>query len=175
LEDNAIVLKVLNGDADSFRLIVESYEGRLRSFCLSRLPASEIDDAMQDIFIKAFRSLKTYDPGRPFGAWFFTVASSHVATRKLRFWRERTKRELARRNADPAESENGGQAALEAEMVRALVRRLRGGMRKAVELHYFAGLSVKEIAQTLSIGESAAKQRLARARRELLAMMEDGK
>lgn len=174
LSESDIVREVLEGDTDSFRRIVEAYETRLRAYCAARLPPSEVDDAAQDVFIKCFRSLKSYDPSKPFGAWFFAIARTHIATRKLRFWRDRTKTEALSRTEVPYENGNGGQALLEAAMARELVARLKGGQREAVELHYFAGLTVREVALALSIGESAVKQRLARARAEMLAIAERG-
>lgn len=175
LQENDAVLAVLNGDIESFALIVRSYEKRLRAYCLARLPASEVDDVMQDVFIKAFRFLAGYDPSRPFCAWFFSIARAQIATRKLRFWRDRTKLERVRRYAEPEQTGNGGQELLESEMARELVSRLRRGLREAVILHYFAGMTVKETAATLMIGESAVKQRLSRARKEMLNMAERGR
>ncbi len=166
------VRSVLEGDTDAFREIVEALEPRLRSYCGSRLPRAEVDDVLQDVFLKAFKSLKGYDPSFPFSAWIFTIARTTIATRKLAFWREREKRERAGRETADLAASNGGQERLEEEMARNLVKALKPKYRSVVELHYFGGLTVWEIAATLSLGESAVKQRLVRSRSAMLAQME---
>ncbi len=172
MEESEVIGRVLAGDIDSFRALVIAYEKRLRSYCLNRLPASETEDAMQDIFIKAFRSLRTFDRSKPFAAWFFAVARSSISARKLRFRRDKSKENRLRLYSTEADNGNEGQSNLEAEMARRAVAKLSGRLREVVELHYFAGLSVRETAIALSIGESAVKQRLFRARKELVRFME---
>ena len=127
---------------------------------------------MQDIFIKVFRSLRTFDRSKPFAAWFFAVARSSISARKLRFRRDKIKEGRLRLYSAEADNGNEGQSNLEAEMARRAVAKLSGRLREVVELHYFAGLSVRETAIALSIGESAVKQRLFRARKELVRFME---
>jgi len=58
-----------------------------------------------------------------------------------------------------------------AYMLRAAVLRLKSGTRKVLELQQATDLSVKEIAQSLGISQSAAKSRLNRAKIELRASM----
>src|SRR6266568_121739 len=58
-----------------------------------------------------------------------------------------------------------------AHMLKAAVMRLKSSSRKILELHQTTGLSVKEIARSLGISESAAKARLNRARGQLRASM----
>jgi len=173
-KDLLCVFRVLSGDTEAFRAIVTAYESRLRSFCRSRLPDGEIDDAMQDVFLKVFRGLKTFRPGLPFGTWFFTVAHNTISGKKMRFKKELDKRSRLVRYAQEGTDSNEGQKNLEAEMIRGAVARLSGGNRKVVELYYFAELEVAQIAKILSIGESSVKTRLFRSRRELRKYLEPG-
>lgn len=166
------VREAIRGNTDAFEIVVKTCESRLRAYCTARLPGDEVEDAMQDIFLKAFRLIASYNESYPFPAWLFTIARTHIATRKLKFWRERQKRERATRFYEDIPDRNGGQEALEAEMARNLVASLGKGQREVIELHYYAGLSVKEISLTLSLGESAVKQRFARARKEMMQTLE---
>jgi len=168
------VHRVLAGDAGAFRGIVTAYETRLRSFCRSRLPESEVDDAMQDIFLKVFRGLATFRPGYPFGAWFFTVAYNTIAGKKLRFKRELDKKSRLVVYARDDRDFNEGQKNLESEMIRAAVSKLSGKNRKVVELYYFAELDVAQIAKILSIGVSSVKTRLFRSRKDLRKILDAG-
>jgi len=168
------VHRVLAGDTGAFRGIVSAYETRLRSFCRTRLPESEVDDAMQDVFLKVFRGLGTFRPGYPFGTWFFTVAYNTIAGKKLRFKRELDKKKRLVLFAREEHNFNEGQKNLEAEMIRDAVSRLSGKNRKVVELYYFAELEVAQIAKILAIGESSVKTRLFRSRKDLRKYLDSG-
>ncbi len=174
LSDVQITQEVLAGNSGAFRGIVDRYSPRLCSFCRARLPESEVDDAMQEVFLKVFRSLRTFDAKRNFSTWFFAVAHSSVATKKLRFMidTQRVRRAIA--YFSDAHAENEGQRNLEAEMVRDLVSRLGKANRLVIELYYFAELDIASVAEILGLGESAVKTRLFRARREMAELLEKG-
>ncbi len=173
-KDLLAVHRVLSGDTEAFRAIIVAYERRLRSFCRSRLSESEVEDAMQDIFLRIFRGLKTFRPGQRFGTWFFTVAHNTIAGKKLRFKRELDKRARLQKYEQDRNDFNEGQRNLEAEMIRGAVAKLSSANRKVVELYYFAELDVAQIAAVLAIGESSVKTRLFRARKELRKYLETG-
>jgi RNA polymerase sigma-70 factor (ECF subfamily) len=165
------IQRVLAGETDAFRDIILAYEVRLRSFCRARLPESEVDDAMQDIFIKTFRSLKTFRQGNSFPAWFFTIAHSTIATKKLKFKRDLDRKERAILFAEDIPPENEGQKHLEAEMIRGAVSALPPANRKVVELYYFAELDVEQTAKVLRKTEAYVKTRLFRSRKELYKIL----
>jgi RNA polymerase sigma-70 factor (ECF subfamily) len=170
-DDVVVIQRVLGGDADAFRLIVRRYGGRLRGFCLARLgDADEADDAVQEVLLRAYRSLGTFRLGTSFASWLFAIAANRVRTRRVR---TSARDALARRAADAARtapaSDPADQAVarIERDEVRRAVAALAGPLRAVVELYYFAGLSVEETASALGLGHEAVKSRLLRARREL--------
>jgi RNA polymerase sigma factor (sigma-70 family) len=168
LDDVVVIQRVLGGDADAFRLLVQRYGGRLRGFCLARL--GDPDEAVQDVLLRAYRSLGSFRLGSSFASWLFAIAANRVRTRRVRI---SAREALTRRAADAARTapavDPAGQAmaCLEREEVRRAVARLAGPLRAVVELYYFAGLSVEDTAYTLGLGNEAVKSRLLRARREL--------
>ena len=171
IDDVVVIQRVLGGDADAFRLLVQRYGGRLRGFCLGRLgDPDEADDAVQDVLLRAYRSLGSFRLGSSFAAWLFAIAANRVRTRRVRI---SAREALTRRAADAARTapavDPAGQAMarLEREEVRRAVARLAWPLRAAVELYYFAGLSVEDTASALGLGNEAVKSRLLRARREL--------
>ena len=171
LDDVVVIQRVLGGDADAFRLIVRRYGARLRGFCLARLDdADEADDAVQDVLLRAYRSLGTFRLGTSFASWLFAIAANRVRTRRVR---TSAREALVRRAADAARIapvSDPADRALELigrEEVRRAVAGLPWPLRVVVELYYFAGLSVEETASALGLGREAVKSRLLRARREL--------
>jgi len=170
-DDIVVIQRVLGGDADAFRLIVQRYGGRLRGFCLARLgDPDEADDAVQDVLLRAFRSLGTFRLGSSFASWLFAIAANRVRTRRSR---ASAREALARRAADAARTAPAADpteqavAHLQRDEVRQAVARLSWPLRVAAELYYFADLSVEDTAAALGLGTEAVKSRLLRARREL--------
>jgi RNA polymerase sigma-70 factor, ECF subfamily len=170
-DDVVVIQRVLGGDADAFRLIVRRYGGRLRGFCLARLgDPDDADDAVQDVLLRAYRSLGTFRLGTSFASWLFAIAANRVRTRRVR---TSAREALVRRAADAARMAAVVDPADQAverigrEEVRRAVAGLAWPLRAVVELYYFAGLSVEDTASALGLGHEAVKSRLLRARREL--------
>lgn len=170
-DDLILVRRVLRGESDAFRLLVRRYGGRLRGFCQARLGDSdEADDAVQDVFLRAYRSLAGFRIGASFPSWLFAIAANHVRTRRSR---AALRGALAVKAADDARAAavadpaDQAMASLAREEVRRAVARLSGPQRVVVELYYFAGLTVEETGAALGLGAEAVKSRLLRARREL--------
>lgn len=177
-DDLILIQRVLRGESDAFRLLVRRYGGRLRGFCQARLGDSdEADDAVQDVFLRAYRSLGGFRLGASFASWLFAIAANHVRTRR---GRAAAREALAAKAADTAgaaavdDPADQAMASLAREEVRRAVARLSGPQRAVVELYYFAGLSVEETGAALGLGAEAVKSRLLRARRELGRLLEDG-
>src|SRR3954466_16001153 len=75
-EDSDIVKRVLNGEVDSFRILVERYQRPVLSM-IRRLiwDSHRCEEIGQDVFVAAFRQLSTFDPARSkFSTWLFTIA-----------------------------------------------------------------------------------------------------
>lgn len=180
MDDAEALRRIAAGDTESFRVLVDRYGGKLHRFCRARLGNdADAEDAAQDVLVRAFRSLRRFDPRRGFASWLFAIAANRVKSRyharsmELRL-AERAQAEW--RSAEPvlaeeasAEFETLGRMA--AEELRAAVGSLSADRRAPVELYYFAGLSVAETAAALGLGTEAVKSRLFRARAELAAIL----
>jgi len=175
-EDLRAVHRALNGDAQAFRAIVLKYGDRMLSFCRSRSPSGEeAADAAQDTFLRAFRSLRSFQVGSSFASWLFSIAANRSRTAWTRRFAEllKTRRAEAEAVAAPPNPEDDALRRVEAERIRAAVSDLPRELRIAIELYYFAELSVSETAQSLDIGEEAVKSRLFRARKKLRERLAD--
>ena len=75
LPDEQIVGKVLNGDTESFREIVNAYQSHI--FNIGMRFFKNRDDALdfvQDVFFKAYNEIESYKRKAPFRAWLFKIA-----------------------------------------------------------------------------------------------------
>ena len=170
-EDSEVAARVLSGDREAYRFLVEKYGARVLAFCRSRMNSEEdARDAAQDVFLRAFGSLASFRQGQSFSAWLFAIAGNHVRTRFRVFSSERRKSEAAGIEAAttaPKDPVDEVERALRGESLRRAVSALPADLRWPVELYYYAELSVAETARVLGLGEEAVKTRLFRARKSL--------
>jgi RNA polymerase sigma-70 factor (ECF subfamily) len=177
--DIALLERVAHGDGDAFADLVERHQDRLVRVC-GRLLADpeEARDAVQEVFLKAYRSAAGFRPrGRVF-TWLYRIAVNHCLNRLRR-------RRLARfvpllggsgqrddaPEFDPRDERPGPEVQHTArERWARLSRAIAGlppGQRVVLLLARLEGLSQREIAHTLAITEGAVESRLVRALRTL--------
>jgi RNA polymerase sigma-70 factor, ECF subfamily len=180
-DDADAVQRVIAGDTEAFRLLVDSYSDAVYRFCLSRLGSpDEAEDAVQDVFLRAFRSLPSFDVSRSFGSWLFGIAANRIRSRYVKRSSETALLERVAIEAAGVESPAGAGDnpetlvldAMSLEEVRTAVALLGPSYRTVVELYYLAGLNVSEVAASLGLGTEAVKSRLFRARKELSIIFE---
>ncbi|WP_304224507.1 RNA polymerase sigma factor [Gracilinema caldarium] len=169
------VQHVLAGDKNAFREIVEVYKDMLYRYCLARTGNEErAGDLVQEIFIRTYRALPSFKLGKQFSPWIFTIASNVLRSSWRRLKREQNIAEKLFYPDDP-EQNNPEKDALQAETSAELLQALRNLPHELYEvlyLYYFEGLSVSEIAKTLSLGEENVKSRLFRGRKKIRQTMQ---
>jgi RNA polymerase sigma-70 factor (ECF subfamily) len=167
------LVRALKGDDEAFAQIVESYQKPVYHLCYRMLGnPSDAEDAAQESFLRAYKSLKRYDTDRSFATWLLSIASHYCID-------QHRKRRLDTLSVDdeqhawlePPDPGLTPEAALhlseKQEQVRELLDTLAPKDRSAVIMRYWYDYSYEEIAESLVITVSAVKSRLHRARREL--------
>jgi RNA polymerase sigma-70 factor (ECF subfamily) len=167
------LVRALEGDDSAFTQLVETYHRPVYNLCYRMLGnAGDAEDAAQESFLRAYKSLKRYDPNRSFATWLLSIASHYCIDqlRKRRFnsfsiddedhaWME---------PSDPGPNpEKTFLISEKQSQVQALLDHLGPKDRSAVIMRYWYNYSYEEIAEALSLTISAVKSRLHRARREL--------
>jgi RNA polymerase sigma-70 factor (ECF subfamily) len=172
-DDEALVQQAQQGDADAFRELVERHSTRV--FRLSwRITGDEAsaEDAVQETFLRAYRSLHRFDARSRFGTWLHRIAVN-TAIEIMRKRRPETHLE----EPEPLPSMEPGpeRAALSQEVQRS-VRTALGDLspmeRTAFVLRHFEGRPIAEICRHLGLRESAGKQAIFRAVRKLRRALE---
>lgn len=73
--DEEIAVQVQSGDVDAFGVLVNRYEAKLLRYGRRFLSNKEnIEDLVQDSFIRTYQSIKSYDPTLPFQPWIYRIA-----------------------------------------------------------------------------------------------------
>lgn len=175
-EETRVIERVLGGDSEAFRYLVEKYSARVLAFCRTRLHSEDdAQDAAQEVFLRAYKSLSSFKRGEHFASWLFAIAANNVRTHFKLFAAKRQKEEMFKRQqmVEPqADPQKDAERELARSALRDAVRTLSEDLQKPIALYYFAGLSVQETAAALSLSEEAVKTRLFRARGRLRALLE---
>ena len=169
--DADLVRRVREGGADSVAVLVEPYYRPCLRFALRMLgDRADAEEATQDAFVRAYRSLDRYEDRNRFGAWLFQILVNQCRS-VLR--RQRTRERLFVPYDFAAElvgSEEPEDRHWSAAVQRALLQ-LAPPLREALLLRCVEEQSYEEIAKATGAGVSAVKMRVKRARdrmRELL-------
>jgi RNA polymerase sigma-70 factor (ECF subfamily) len=175
--DAVVVARVLRGDVEAFRGLVERYRDRYARYAFHMLGNREdAEEALQDAFVRAYRSLARCEDPERFGAWLFRILVNRCRTlgaRRGRRARTFVVDEVALLGA--AEEHPAAATAWREEIDRAL-QQLRGDQREAFLLKYVEEMGYDEMSQLTGVGVSALKMRVMRAcerLRELLSEVYD--
>jgi RNA polymerase sigma-70 factor (ECF subfamily) len=186
--DEEAIRRVLAGEPDAFRSLVERYQGRVYRMALRILRDEEAArDATQDALLKAYRALPRFQGRARFYTWLYRLAMNHCLDLRRR---ERPEPHLEWAEGGAAEAEvseaaagGGGEgpfapvAALERkelrERVAAAVDRLGDAARETLLLREVEGLSYAEIAEALGIPKGTVMSRLHYARQKLQRILLD--
>lgn len=178
-EDVRLVHRVLTGDLSAFETLVKRHQKGVYYFCLASLKhPEEAEDAAQEVFLRVYRSLKTFSLDKRFKTWLYAIAVNYLKTR----WKKQNRGFLDRikeffqgeAEIEKKDPEAVAMEDLEGEQIRQAVQELPESLRSVVMLYYFEGLSVSEVAAALGIGEEGVKSRLFRARKLLRQALEGG-
>lgn len=169
-EEAVLARQAQAGDQAAFATLVQRYSGAVFNQAYRMLGDShEAEDVVQEVMLRAYRRLDSYDPGRRFVTWLLTISSNHCIDRLRRrriswltlddvaFW-------LPSSEAGP---EHSAIAAESRAAVQRALQRLPENYRSVTVLRYWHDLSYLEIAAALGLTEATVKTRLHRARKML--------
>ncbi|EMJ91135.1 RNA polymerase sigma factor [Leptospira alstonii] len=170
-EDWDCIQKVLHGDFNSFELLMNRYQGLVYSQAIKAFHnETEAEDFTQDIFLKAFESLSTFQGKSQFSTWLFVIARNEIIRRYRKEHPEIAGLDalfLAENEKDKKiESEQEAKLLKQesSEKIRTLVKNLPELYRKPITLHYFENMSYKEISKKLNLKMNTLKSYIFRGK-----------
>jgi RNA polymerase sigma-70 factor (ECF subfamily) len=176
LEEIALINQARAGNQASFSELVERYQVAVYNLCYRMLGQSEdAEDAAQEVFVRVYRQLGSYDPRHRFSTWVLSIAS-HYCIDQLRKRRltlvplEGIVNWARSRQAQPDEEVVDGEAR---DQMQHLLGKLPEKYRLALILRYWYDLSYAEIARVTSLPENTVKTRLHRARQMMAGLIKD--
>jgi RNA polymerase sigma factor (sigma-70 family) len=167
MDDPALVEALRAGDPQAPRLLIERYQGVVFGLCYRMLGhRQDAEDAAQEAFVRALRSIAGFDATRPLRPWILEIAANRCRTSMAR----RARRPAAASHAieDRADTRPAldDPDDLAGELERGL-QALRPEYRMVFTLFHEQNLSYDEIAEALSRPVGTIKTWLHRARAQL--------
>jgi RNA polymerase sigma-70 factor, ECF subfamily len=171
------VRAVLAGDNNAFAKIVTRYQGTILTVATVMLHDRQAAvEATQEVFVRAWQRLKSFDQSRPMKPWLIgiahRVASDFQRLRALRAHKDRAASKMIR----PIETPQPIDLLIRDEgsrMIWKLIDSLPPGEQMAVVLFYREGLSIQEVAESLGVSAGTVKTNLFRARAHLRVMLHE--
>jgi len=169
-----LIAQCLGGDQSAWAEIVRQNRRRIFNIAYKFVGKhDEAEDLTQDIFLKLFKSLGTFDRRANFHTWLISVSRNLCIDhyRSVRKERETIDRTVDAGQLTPASNDIGPLRQLERTDRRAMLRealqKLQPTLRTAVILRDIQELTYQEIADRLQLPEGTVKSRINRGRTEL--------
>ncbi len=180
--DAELVARTLDGSADAFRVLVERYQRPILSV-IGRMvgEASLAEDLAQEVFVKAYLKLATFDRQRKLSSWLFKIAHNTTIDHLRRKVPETVPLEASSTDSEDSweilradENQSPDRRAESSELMTRLdgaLGRLKPSYREILLLRFHQGLAYHEIAEVTGLAMGTVKVRLHRARKRLAAEM----
>ena len=171
---DALIQRCLAGDQAAWETIVRQHWRRVFNIAYKFTGRhDEAEDLTQDVFLKIFKSLKTFDRRANFQTWLVSVSRNLCIDhyRSVRKERQTIDRDVDAGQLTPAAPGMSAYGALEqrdrVDLLRKALAELAPTLRNAVMLRDIQELSYQEIADRLHLPEGTVKSRINRGRTEL--------
>ena len=178
--DSALIESTLNGDEWAFAELVRRYQAAVWGTVHRILGNSaENEDAVQEVFLRAYTALRKFNLEMPFGPWILRITTNYCIDqlrrkkgRRTQLWSELSEYDQQRLLKDLSQDldwESTGMEVTEsyARVARVLLDGLNPKYRAAFVLREIEERAYNEVAKLLGTSEVAARVRVSRARVEL--------
>ena len=157
-EDGKIIQECLNGKPQAFGILVDKYREGIYAFAYAELrDFQDAQDVTQEVFLQAYRKLRSLRNRESFAFWLYRITHRYC----VQCFRNRSRRVDGDFIADQdptvvdALSLNSHRESQLDESVRAALDTLPDAYREVLVLHYFGGLTIKDIAKAIGISPGA--------------------
>jgi RNA polymerase sigma-70 factor, ECF subfamily len=172
-DDITLILLFRNGDLSAFEELVRRNEDRIYNLCRYMLhDVSDAQDAAQDTFIKAYKSLKEFRPGASLSTWLYRIAVNTCLDHQKKSRHDPLSGEVLSEEllSSDLSPEDKYQAKKTTEAIQSALQKLPEKLRSAIVLREIEELTYEEIALVLDTSVGTVKSRISRAREELRAI-----
>ncbi len=169
-EDGSIIHRCLNGEPEAFGILVDKYKEGIYAYAHTKLrDFRDAQDVTQEVFVRAYRDLRSLRRWESFAFWLYRIASARCKL-CVRTQSRRVDQDFIE-DQDPEALEAKSMSAYRYDRVRESLQESMDSLpetyREVLMLHYFGGMTIKDIARAIGISPGAVGMRLSRARAQL--------
>jgi RNA polymerase sigma-70 factor (ECF subfamily) len=152
-QESILVRTVLAGDRDAFGRLYELFAPLVHGILLARMPRSEVEDTVQEIFLHGFKKLDTLRDANAFGPWIAMIARN----RAMDFHRRSHEHVELSEDLKSSDANTG-----RAEEILAIIRTLPDAYRETLVLRLVEGMTGPEIAARTGLTAASVRVNLHR-------------
>jgi RNA polymerase sigma-70 factor, ECF subfamily len=171
--DDMLIRRIAEGDQLAMRTLFGRHRVPLYRWLL-RLVGDEAlaEDLLSELFLDVWRQAASFEARSSVSTWLLAIARYKALSARRRRTDAELDDELASKLADPADDpERVLQKKDRAEVLRRSLTRLSPEHGEVIDLVYYHGKSVKEVAEIIGIAEATVKTRMFYARKKLVALV----
>jgi RNA polymerase sigma-70 factor (ECF subfamily) len=173
MDENEMTQRAIHGDANAFGSLLRCHEKQAFNVALRLLGnRQDAEDATQEGFFRAYRSMDTFDADRPFAPWLKKIVVN-VCLNRMEKRETLPLEDDSKVVAHDYEPETESLDRERSKQIRAALTALPLHYRAVIELRHFNDLSYAEIAETLDRPLSDVKSDLFRARKLLAEKLKE--
>lgn len=178
-DENVIPLVIK--DRNVFVVLVQRYEQKLDRYIrrLGIISKQDREDVLQNVFIKAYRNIQSFDITLSFSTWIYRIAHNEAVS----FFRAKKVRpeghliddgeEVLLRVLDDTDFVGDLDKKIEAKQIEFFISKLEQNYKDIIILRYFEDRDYREISDILKIPEGTVATLLYRAKKKLRILIED--
>ena len=177
--DAQLVARVQRGDPDAFASLLSRHQGRVFRLALSILGrefAPEAEDVAQEVFLKVHHAIQSFRGEAQFTSWIYRITFNQALNVKERARLQRPHLEeavlekLATLSPGP---DRQFETARRDQVIEECIQTLPELYQSAMRQHYWLGVGIGEIAESLDVPENSVKSYLHRGRKLLRGMLNE--
>ena len=172
--DKTLIRRIAAGDQSAMRALFARYRVRVYRWLLRLVDDESLaEDLLSEVFLDLWRHAASFEARSSLSTWLLAIARYKALSAR----RRRTDAELDEATTSTVpDIADGPEVTLQKknrpEALRQSLLRLSPDHREVIDLAYYHGKSVKEIAEIVSISEATVKTRMFHARRKLAELVE---
>jgi RNA polymerase sigma-70 factor (ECF subfamily) len=170
INDLVYIQRVKAGDVQAFAMIVSKYQKMVFTIVMKIVKNREdAEDVAQEIFIKAFKSLKQFKENAEFSTWLYRVAYNTTLSelRKRKYEFTSLEENLKTVNDFFADNKEDEEIELQLQYLDQVMKELPPNEIFLLTLHYINNQSIENIAKIVNLSASNVKVKLYRIRKKL--------
>lgn len=179
--EETLIEQSQQGDAEAFRCLYQRYQAKIRSTLYQLCGASQLDDLVQEVFLRVWKGLGNLKNYSYFSTWVYRITWNVAQDARRKMGKNRQREQTLPTDSDPPENWNLSRVQDSPDLLQLhyqdLVKRglatLNFDHRTVLVLHDLEDLPQKLIADVLNVPTGTVKSRLYYARRAMREFLQN--